>query len=121
MDISFEDLGFLVRSATTSWRTALSSVAGVYLISDTLTGKLYVGSATGEGGIWGRWAQYVDGHGNNLELKRLVGTEGIARAGHFRFSVLEIADTHTGEPEVLARESHWKKVLLSRVHGLNAN
>lgn len=121
VDISFDDLTFIVRSATTSWRTALSSVAGVYLISDTLTGKLYVGSATGDGGIWGRWAQYVDGHGHNLELKRLVGAEGIARAAHYRFSVLEIADTHTGEQEVLARESHWKRVLLSRVHGLNAN
>jgi hypothetical protein len=55
--------------------TALASVAGVYLISDTLTGKLYVGSATGEGGIWGRWCQYVDGHGHNIQLKRLVGAE----------------------------------------------
>jgi len=54
VDISFEDLHYLVRTGTTPWRTALGSVAGVYLISDTLTGKLYVGSATGEGGIWGR-------------------------------------------------------------------
>lgn len=28
---------------------------GVYLISDTYTGKLYVGSAYNENGIWGRW------------------------------------------------------------------
>lgn len=121
VDISFENLDYLVRSGTTSWRTALSSVAGVYLISDTLTGKLYVGSATGEGGIWGRWCQYVDGHGNNEELKHLVGAEGIERAKHFRFCVLEIADTHTGSNEVLERESHWKRVLLTRIHGLNAN
>lgn len=121
VDISFEDLGYLVRSGTTSWRTALGSVAGVYLISDTYTGKLYVGSATGEGGIWGRWCQYVDGHGHNLELKRLVGAEGLERAKHYRFSVLEIADTHASGGEVLERESHWKRVLLTRVHGWNAN
>lgn len=121
VDISFEDLDYLVRSGTTSWRTALGSVAGVYLISDTLTGKLYVGSATGEGGIWGRWCQYVDGHGHNVELKKLVGTEGIERAKHYRFSVLEIADTHASSGEVLERESHWKRVLLTRIHGWNAN
>ena len=121
IDISFEDLDYLVRSGTTSWRTALGSVAGVYLISDTLTGKLYVGSATGEGGIWSRWCQYVDGHGHNVELKRLVGAEGIERAKHYRFSVLEIADTHASSSEVLDRESHWKRVLLTRIHGWNAN
>lgn len=121
VDISFDDLEFLERSAMTSWRTALSSVAGVYLISDVLTGKLYVGSATGEGGIWGRWIQYVDGHGDNVALKRLVGAEGIERAKHYRFSVLEIADTHASDDEVRKRETHWKKVLLSRIHGWNAN
>jgi hypothetical protein len=121
VDISFEDLDYLVRSGTTSWRAALGSVAGVYLITDTLTGKLYVGSATGEGGIWGRWCQYADGHGHNEELKRLVGAEGIERAKHFRFSVLEIADTHASSNEVLERESHWKRVLLTRIHGWNAN
>jgi hypothetical protein len=121
VDISFDDLDYLVRSGTTSWRTALGSVAGVYLISDTQTGKLYVGSATGEGGIWGRWCQYVDGHGNNVELRKLVGAEGIERAQAYRFSVLEIADTHAGPDEVLDRESHWKRVLLTRIHGWNAN
>lgn len=121
VDISFEDLDYLVRSGTTSWRTALGNVAGVYLISDTLTGKLYVGSATGEGGIWGRWRHYVDGHGHNVELMRLVGAEGIERAKHYRFSVLEIADTHASSDEVLERESHWKRVLLTRVHGWNSN
>jgi len=121
VNISFGDLDYLVRTETTSWRTALGSVAGVYLISDAETGGLYVGSATGEGGIWGRWTQYVDGHGNNVRLKELVGKEGRERAKHFRFSVLEIADTHASSEEVLKRESHWKEVLVTRKHGLNGN
>jgi hypothetical protein len=121
VNISFDDLDYLVRSGTTSWRTALGSVAGVYLISDTKTGKLYVGSATGDGGIWDRWCQYVDGHGNNVRLKELVGNEGRERAKDYRFSVLEIADTHASSDEVLKRESHWKEVLLTRIHGWNAN
>jgi hypothetical protein len=39
----------------------------------------------------------------------------------FRFSVLEIADINESRDEVLQRESHWKSVLLTRQHGLNAN
>ncbi len=54
-------------------------------------------------------------------MKRLVGTEGIDRAKHYRFSVLEIADAHASSGEVLERESHWKRVLLTRIHGWNAN
>jgi hypothetical protein len=40
---------------------------------------------------------------------------------NLQYSVLEIADTHTSEKEILARESHWKEVLLTRIHGLNSN
>jgi hypothetical protein len=39
----------------------------------------------------------------------------------FRFSVLEIADINESRDEVIQRESHWKSVLLTRQHGLNAN
>jgi len=37
-----------------SWRTALSSVSGVYLLTSPETGRQYVGSAQGAGGFWGR-------------------------------------------------------------------
>jgi hypothetical protein len=121
VDLEFPDLEVIVWQNTTSWRTVLSNVAGVYLISDADSGKLYVGSATGEGGIWSRWCQYVDGHGNNVELRKLVGELGKERARAFRFSILEIADVHASLEEVHARESHWKRILLSRSHGYNAN
>lgn len=121
VDLEWPDLAIICRHNTTSWRTALSNVAGVYLISDPTDGKLYVGSATGEGGIWGRWSQYVDGHGNNVELFQLVGRQGLERARVFRFSILEIADVHASQAEILERESHWKRVLLTRTHGYNAN
>lgn len=124
IDLSWRDLEIIVRQRTTSWKTALSNVAGVYLISDPDKqggGKLYVGSATGEGGIWSRWCQYVDGHGKNIELKRLIEAMGLARAEQFRFSILEIADMNATAQEVLERESHWKRILLSRSHGYNSN
>lgn len=122
VDVSKSVLDTIVRLAPASWRTALSSVAGVYLISDTRTGRLYVGSASGEGGIWGRWVAYAQtGHGGNVLLRELLEREGAARAADFHFSVLEIADIHDSEADVLARESHWKRVLVSRDHGWNAN
>lgn len=121
VDLAFNELEIIVRQNTTSWRTALSNVAGVYLISDPEAGKLYVGSATGEGGIWGRWCSYTDGHGQNKALEELVSVEGSARAAAFRFSILEIADLHASADDVLRRESHWKRVLLTRAHGYNRN
>ena len=115
-----KDLERLVRMRAPAWSSALSSVGGVYLVSDTKDGKLYVGSATGEKGIWGRWCQYTEGKvGNNKYLRELVGKEGLKRADSFRFSVLKIADTHTSVKDVRAREQHWMKVLMSTIHGHN--
>ncbi len=122
IDLSKEELDIIATQAIESWKAALSSVASVYLISDTKSGKLYVGSASGEGGIWQRWVAYsATGHGGNVELKQLIKADGQGRSSHFRFSVLEIADLHESRDSVLRRESHWKSVLLSREHGLNAN
>ena len=38
----------IVTARSGTWRSALADVRGVYVIADALTGKLYVGSATGE-------------------------------------------------------------------------
>jgi hypothetical protein len=116
-------LDTVVKHGLESWRTILANVSGVYLVSDLQSGKLYVGSACGEGGIWQRWCQYAAcGHGGNVELKQILDAEGgRERANHFRFSILEIADIHATSQEILSRESHWKEVLLTREHGLNAN
>ena len=122
INLSKGELATIVRQSIESWRTALSNVAGIYVISHTESGKLYVGSATGEGGLWQRWSQYVaTDHGGNKELRELLRETAINTAENFRFSVLEIADIHSSEKEVLRRESHWKKVLLTKQHGYNAN
>jgi hypothetical protein len=120
INLSRSELDAIVSQGLESWRIALSNVAGVYLISDTISGKLYVGSATGEGGIWQRWVQYsAMGHGGNAGLIQLLETEGCERAAAFRFSVLEVADADASWEEILRRESHWKAILLTREHGLN--
>ncbi len=105
-----------------TWKTALSNVKGVYLISDSLTGKLYVGSATGEGGIWQRWQSYaVTGHGGNSELKALIKSKGFEYAENFQYSILEIADSHATQEYITGREIYWKNAVLSREFGYNSN
>ena len=119
-----QKLDIIVAQEIESWKSALASVAGVYLITDTKTGRHYVGSAYGEGGIWGRWVAYSwSGHGSNKILNDLLQKEGTDYSRNFQFSILETADTNASKDDVLARETHWKNKLCSReCHGgYNAN
>lgn len=96
-----------------SWRTALSSVMGIYLITDTRDGRAYVGKADGAENIYQRWTAYAtNGHGGNRDLRGLDPTT-------FRFSLLRVFDPSTPEPVVNAAESHFKRALDSVRHGLN--
>ncbi len=124
IDLSFEELEALIRLARPDWKAALSSVKGVYLISDVVTGKRYVGSAYGDRGIWSRWSDYVEtGHGGNVELRALVTDptlEYCRRA--FRFALLEYRAAATPDDMIVGREKYWKGILGSRgEHGLNRN
>ena len=105
------------------WKAALQNMKGVYVISDRSNGKQYIGSAHGDAGIWSRWACYVGtGHGWNDELVKLVRTKGPKYAReHFRFAILEVMLMSTLDAVVLARETHWKRALLTREHGYNRN
>lgn len=98
-----------------AWRTALSSVVGVYLITDTKDGRQYVGKADGPESISQRWSAYaVNGHGGNVELRNVDPTS-------FRYSLLRIFDPATPTPVIDAAESHFKTALDTRRHGLNRN
>lgn len=98
-----------------SWRTALTSVTGVYLITDTRDGRQYVGKAEGEESIRQRWSAYAaNGHGSNVELRTLDPTT-------FRFSLLRVFDPATPTRQIDAAESHYKHALDTRTHGLNRN
>ncbi|MFO7696150.1 MAG: GIY-YIG nuclease family protein, partial [Anaerolineae bacterium] len=117
-----QHLDIVVRQQVASWKAALSAVAGVYVIADRQTGKLYVGSATAGEGIWNRWCAYsATGHGGNRELKNLLAAEGTDYAANFQYGILEIADYHASQEDVLRRESYWKELLQTRAHGYNAN
>lgn len=116
-------LDLVVRQNIPAWRAALSSVKGIYLISDATTGKLYVGKADGVDGIWGRWRTYsATTHGHNVALKKEFGIEpSPKRWNAVRFSILEIADLQATQKDIDHRESHWKHVLMTRQHGFNLN
>lgn len=119
IDISKSELDLLVRRSVESWKVPLSGVAGVYLVSDTQTGELFVSSASGEGGIWRSWCECAtNGHGGNTELRRLLDSDEAERASAFRYSILETADVRASHDDVLERERHWRKVLLSGDRGL---
>jgi hypothetical protein len=120
--ISHDQLRHIVRQNLATWRAALKSVAGVYLISDISCGRHYVGSAYGLEGIWGRWNAYAAlPHGDNAELRALLDANGLDHARNFQFSILEICDVMATKDEVLARETHWKSALCSRKFGYNSN
>lgn len=123
VNLTKEHLDIVVRQDISTWRSALSSVKGIYLITDSATGKLYVGKADGEDGIWGRWCTYAaTTHGGNVALRQEFGIEAVPeRKYDLRFSILEIADLHAMSHEISARENHWKEVLLTRLHGYNLN
>ena len=102
MLIRMDQLKHIVDRDLAEWRSALGSVAGVYLITDTTCGRLYVGSAYGSEGIWRRWSAYASSlHGGNKELKDLLLKEGDKHASSFQFSVLEICDIMVTKDEVL--------------------
>jgi len=85
------------------------------------SGELYVGSASGEGGFWGRWQQYAaSGHGGNTLLQDLIRSDP-GYPSSFRFSVLQILPKTMAREEILRREAIYKRKLGSRARGLNLN
>ena len=126
ISLKFADLESIVNTGKEDWRTALSIIKGIYVISDKETGKKYVGSAYGEGGIWSRWCSYMNSHhGGNKELKELleISQKKDYAGDNFRFTLVEwTSDKDTVDKAyVIARENFWKEALLSREFGYNAN
>jgi hypothetical protein len=108
--LTYDELCRIVRysDANADWHTALSSTAGVYLIVDSRSGRLYIGSASGESGILGRWRQYAkDGHGGNKKLKALLtGHSNLQQ--HFQYSILRTLSRSLTRTEVVRVEQDFK-------------
>lgn len=120
--LSYRLLCTIIREDLPSWRSALSNVSGVYIITDNKTGKQYVGSASGGEGIWRRWTSYTkSGHGGNKELKQLLQQKRKNYVQNFQLSILEVCDLNSSEDYVRSRETHWKNVMRTREFGYNSN
>ncbi len=121
--VRFDELERIVahREANRLWHTMLGGVAGVYLIVDATDGSQYVGSASGEEGILGRWIAYArTKHGGNKRLVQLLAQHP-GRHTSFSFSILRTLSRSLTKKEVVAIENDFKRKLGSRAFGLNEN
>ncbi len=118
--ISREALCQIFRTEEASWKTALSVVYGIYLITDKRTGKQYVGKADGADAIWQRWATYAtNGHGGNQKLMKLLEDKGDSYLENFQYSILEVITKSDNISFINDREQFWKKALQSQKFGYN--
>lgn len=125
--LSHNDLQFIIKNEAPEWKDRLSCVKGVYCITDTSNGQIYIGSASGDNeGIWQRWAAYADVKnltGGNKVFKDIKVKQNGAKyiIEHFTYSILEIFDMKTKREYILERESFWKRVFQTIKYGMNKN
>lgn len=120
---SYDQLATMVNNPDSNreWQRMLSSVSGVYVLLDQRSGKQYVGSAYGAGGIWARWRSYVKSpSGGNALLKELLKNSP-GRYKQFQFSILRVLEPSAPKDEVIYQEVLTKRKLGSRAFGLNSN
>jgi hypothetical protein len=113
--LSFTEPLSKLESLPKGWTDVLKCSKGIYLLVCPKTREQYVGSATGEGGFWSRWEEYVrTGHGGDVALKSREPSD-------YQVSILEVAGTASTVENILEMEGRWKKKLQSREMGLNRN
>ena len=122
VELSFNELREIIDGHYYDYYDALSVVKGIYMIIDGNTGKLYVGSAYGGDGIWGRWSSYAATcHGGNYELQKLYDQYGEEYFYKFKYIILQILPMRMSDKEVIEMESKYKNRYPTREFGLNDN
>ena len=120
--IPFDTLRQIYRTEEKSWKSALSAVYGIYLITDNSSGKQYVGKADGNEAIWQRWTAYAsNGHGSNSELIKIFREKGLSYFENFQYSILEVITKNDNQGYIDAREHYWKTSLRTKEFGYNDN
>lgn len=124
VSLKHEDLVRIIKNDEAQWKQALSNVKGIYVITDTNNGQLYIGSASGNTeGIWQRWSSYADtsnltgGNKSFIDIKGSFGNDYITKC--FKYSIIEIFDSKTKREVILQREQYWMKVLETKKFGMN--
>lgn len=118
-----ELMAILEKRTRKSWNEALSQIKGVYCLTDTKTGKLYIGSATGEEGFAQRWSDYLKdetgGDKKLIDLRNELGEDYFKE--NFTFGIIEWFSKKYEQEKILEREKHWKNVFSTRINGYNKN
>lgn len=121
--LSYRDLKEMIENPESNreWHRMLASISGIYVILDKHSGKQYIGSAYGAGGIWARWRSYAQcPSGGNKLLNKLLSARPKAYRD-FQFSILRVLEAGAIRDEVLEQEAIIKRKLGSRAFGLNDN
>ncbi len=124
VSLTYYELETILKGNYPSYRNALQNQQAVYVLTDTNTGKLYIGSATSKNQmLLSRWEGYIKTfHNGNEGLKELFETEGENYfKKYFKYSIIENFNSKVNPDFVIDRECYWKKVLDTRNHGYNKN
>jgi GIY-YIG catalytic domain len=107
-----------IKTMPQSWKQSLERLKGIYLLTCSVTGKQYVGSASGEEGFISRWNHYAEkGSGDNVGLIKHLKEYGPT----FFVSLLEIASSFDNVSDIRDKETYWKNKLKTKQFGLNHN
>ncbi len=124
--LTHKELQIIFNMEAPEWKLSLSCVKGIYCITDTSNGELYIGSASGDSeGIWQRWSSYANvknltGGNKVFEELKNKGKDGKKHIiDNFTYSILEIFDMRTKREEIIHREEYWKKVFKTVQYGMN--
>jgi len=122
--LTFHDLKLIINGEKyADYRNALLSVKGVYCLTDTKTGKLYIGSAYGENGLVQRWGDYINtktgGNDGLIDLYNKVGESYFEE--NFEFTLIEYFGMNSDPDKIIKREQYWKNAFATKAHGYNRN
>lgn len=106
-----------------TYAEALKKVTGIYCLTDTNNGKLYIGSATGIEGVAQRWGNYLSSkHGGNIKLRRLHDEKGDDYfEKYFTYTLIEYFGLSYDPERIKEREQYWKKCFDTIKNGYNDN
>lgn len=105
------------------YKAALKGIKGIYCLTDSKEGKLYIGSASGEDGILQRWSNYIDSKtGGNQALIELYNSKGDKYfQDYFEYTIIETFTKNTDIHKIIERENYWKGVFKTKENGYNRN
>ncbi len=120
--LSYEQLQRIFKDQISVWKNKLSSSNCIYVISDSKSGSLYVGSTYNREGIWGRWKDYAStGHGGDVELIKLLEADPEYAKKYFTWAILQVLPLGIQDEKAIHIETLWKNKLGRSACSLNKN